>query len=343
MRLLAAGGAGFIGSNFIHHLLKSQKEVEVVNFDKLTYAGNLDNLTSAASDPRYHFVQGDIVEAAKIDEVIEEYQPEAIVNFAAATHVDRSIHGDKKEFILSNVLGAQVLAEAVRRHRLALFIQISTDEVFGSLGLDEKRSFDETTPFAPNSPYAAAKAGGDLICRAYVETFKTPIIVTHATNNYGSYQFPEKFIPQAIIRALADEPIPIYGDGLYVRDWLQVSDHARAIALLLGIGSPGEVYNIGADNERSNLEVMRLLLALLGKPETLLSRVEDRPGHDRRYSVNSAKIRKLGWEPHYPKENFEAGLREKIEWYQANQIWLARLAARQIEINPHIKMETKTL
>jgi dTDP-glucose 4,6-dehydratase len=258
------------------------------------------------------------------------------VNFAAETHVDRSIHGGLRDFVLANTMGPQVLAEATKKFNIPLYIQISTDEVFGSLGLDEDRLFHEDTAFAPNMPYAACKAGGDLICRSYFQTFGTPIIVTHCSNNYGPYQYPEKFIPQTISKALADEQIPVYGDGLYVRDWIHVNDHCSAIELLLEKGVPGEVYNIGADNERSNLEVLKMILEILGKPETLISYVADRPGHDRRYGIDASKITAMGWKPEYPREKFEQGLREKIQWYADNKEWAERLKAKGAEFNSHI-------
>lgn len=231
-----------------------------------------------------------------------------------------------------------MLAEATKKFSIPLYIQISTDEVFGALELDEDRLFHEETAFAPNMPYAACKAGGDLICRSYFKTFGTPIIVTHCSNNYGPYQFPEKFIPQAISKAMRDEKIPIYGDGLYVRDWIHVNDHCSAIDLLLERGVPGEVYNIGVDNERSNLEIVKLLLRMLGKPEDLTVTVQDRPGHDRRYAIDARKITALGWVPEFTRENFEAGLRAKIDWYLANGEWVEKLRARAEEINAHIKV-----
>ncbi len=338
MKLLVGGGAGFIGSNFIHYMLSKYPDISIVNYDKLTYAGNLDNLIRIANDPRYNFIQGDIADSNKIDEVVECFGIDTIVNFAAETHVDRSIHGGLADFVHANVLGPQVLAEAARTHKLNLYIQISTDEVYGALELDEDRKFHEETAFAPNMPYAACKAGGDMICRSYVKTHNTPIIVTHCSNNYGPYQFPEKFIPQAIFKALANEPIPIYGDGLYVRDWIHVMDHCSAVDTLLQKGVPGEVYNIGVDNERSNLEIMSILLEMLGKPESLLTRVQDRPGHDRRYAIDSRKIESLGWQPFYPKSKFEAGLKHKVDWYLNNHEWVEKLRTRQNEMNPHIKV-----
>lgn len=335
--LLVGGGAGFIGSNFVHYMLGKYPDVKIINVDKLTYAGNLDNVSDLPED-RHVFVQADIADQAAMDAIFEEHRPDQIVNFAAETHVDRSIHGGLRDFVLANTLGPQVLAEATKKFKIPLYIQISTDEVFGALGLDEDRLFHEETAFAPNMPYAACKAGGDLICRSYFQTFGTPIIVTHCSNNYGPFQFPEKFITQAISKALAGQPIPIYGDGLYVRDWIHVVDHCSAIDLLLQKGVPGEVYNIGADNERSNLDVVKLLLEILDKPQDLTVTVQDRPGHDRRYGIDATKIKKLGWAPQYPREKFEEGLREKIQWYADNTIWVEKLKARGAEINAHIKV-----
>jgi dTDP-glucose 4,6-dehydratase len=334
--LLVGGGAGFIGSNFVRWMLSRHPDLKIVNVDKLTYAGNLDNLSDLPTD-RHIFVQADIADQERMNAIIEQYQPDKIVNFAAETHVDRSIHGGLRDFVLANTMGPQVLAEATKKFNIPLYIQISTDEVFGSLGLDEDRLFHEDTAFAPNMPYAACKAGGDLICRSYFQTFGTPIIVTHCSNNYGPYQYPEKFIPQTISKALADEQIPVYGDGLYVRDWIHVNDHCSAIELLLEKGVPGEVYNIGADNERSNLEVLKMILEILGKPETLISYVADRPGHDRRYGIDASKITAMGWKPEYPREKFEQGLREKIQWYADNKEWVEKLRTRGAQFNSHIK------
>ncbi len=338
MKILVCGGAGFIGSNFIRYILNRYPERTAANYDKLTYAGNLDNLRDLEGDPRYSFTRGDIADKESVDRAVEEQKPDAIVNFAAETHVDRSIHGSLGDFVLSNVMGPQVLCEAVKNHKIPLFIQISTDEIYGSLELDDKRKFTEDTAFTPNMPYAACKAGGDLICRSYYQTSKTPVIVTHCSNNYGPYQFPEKFIPQAIFKLLAGEPVPIYGDGLYVRDWIHVSDHCRAIDLLLEKGAPGEVYNIGADNERSNLGVSETLCKLIGVEPKFVT-VADRPGHDRRYAIDATKISRLGWAPEYPREKFEQGLGETVEWYKKNNAWVAELRARKSEMNPHIQIK----
>lgn len=337
MKILVCGGAGFIGSNFIRHILSAREDVTVVNYDKLTYAGNLDNLTDIAGHPRYAFIQGDICDPEGIDSAFAEHAPDAVINFAAETHVDRSIHVGSREFVMTNVVGVQTLLDAARRHKTARMIQISTDEVYGTLQLDEDRKFTEATAFAPNPPYAAAKAGGDLLCRAYFRTFGVPVIVTHCSNNYGPYQFPEKLIPFAIFNAMADTPVPIYGDGLYVRDWIHVVDHARAIQCILEKGNVGEVYNIGADNERANRDVVKMILAELGKPETLTTTVQDRPGHDRRYAIDASKIEALGWQPLYPAEKFADGLRETIAWYRDNSPWVEALRKRQAEINAHIR------
>jgi dTDP-glucose 4,6-dehydratase len=337
MKMLVCGGAGFIGSNFIRHILSAREDVTVVNYDKLTYAGNLENLADLAGHPRYAFIQGDICDMEVLDGVFLEYAPDVIINFAAETHVDRSIHVGSREFVMTNVIGVQTLLDAARRHKTGRMIQISTDEVYGTLQLGEDRKFTESTPFEPNPPYAAAKAGGDLLCRAYFRTFGVPVIVTHCSNNYGPYQFPEKLIPYAIFNALEDKPVPIYGDGLYVRDWIHVVDHARAIQCILEKGEPGEVYNIGADNERANIDVVKMILRELGKPETLTTTVQDRPGHDRRYAIDAAKIEGLGWKPIYPADKFVDGLRETISWYRENIAWVEALRKRQAEINAHIR------
>jgi len=250
MKLLVCGGAGFIGSNFIRHMLDKYPSYEIVNYDKLTYAGNLDNLADIEENSRYHFAQGDIVDLDKVTETIKKFKIDHLINFAAETHVDKSIHGGCKDFVLTNTLGVQMLLDAVRMTGIRKMINRSTDEVYGALGLDEEAKFTENTPINPNMPYAAAKAGGDLMCHAYFVTHKTPVIVTHCSNNYGPYQFPEKLIPFFIFKLLAEQKVPVYGDGLNVRDWIHVLDHARALDLLLHKGVAGEVYNIGVDNER---------------------------------------------------------------------------------------------
>lgn len=334
MRLLVTGGAGFIGSNFIHYILNKYKDVNIVNFDKLTYAGNLENLTDIASGPRYKFVQGDIADESAVRQVMKDNKIEAIVNFAAETHVDRSIHGGNREFVLTNTLGVQTLLDCMRQQEVGVMVQVSTDEVYGSLDLESKDAFSEDTPLTPNMPYAAAKAGGDMLARAAFKTYGTDVRVTHCSNNYGPYQFPEKLIPFFIFKALRDEPLPLYGDGQNVRDWIYVLDHCAALDAVLHKGKAGEVYNIGVNNERSNLEIAKIILTELDKPESLLTFVADRPGHDRRYAINSQKIEtELGWQPQY---KFEEAIRKTIKWYQENMDWVKKLEGRRAEMNPHL-------
>ncbi len=342
MRLLVSGGAGFIGSNFIRHMLVKYPDYKIVNYDKLTYAGNLENLEDVEMSPNYKFIKGDIADLGRVNEVIKQNKITHAINFAAETHVDRSIHGGIKDFVLTNTLGVQMLLDAVRNNKVERFVNVSTDEVYGALKLDEKRKFTESTPIWPNMPYAAAKAGGDLMCQAYWATHKVPVIVTHCSNNYGPYQYPEKIIPYFIFRAMAGQKLPVYGDGLYVRDWIHVTDHAKALDILLHKGNPGEIYNIGSDNERSNLEITKLILKFLNKPEDQWERVVDRPGHDRRYAIDATKITKLGWKPDYPREKFEDGLRETIAWYQENTKWVENLWEKAKLANPHIATETKS-
>ncbi|MBP7133607.1 dTDP-glucose 4,6-dehydratase [Patescibacteria group bacterium] len=325
MRLLVAGGAGFIGSNFIRYFLEAHPEAFVVNYDKLTYAGNLANLTDIAQNPQYTFVQGDITDLDTLNATIKAHAITHIINFAAETHVDRSIHGGCKDFILTNCLGVQMILDAVRANAIEKFVNVSTDEVYGSLSLETTDLFTEDTPIAPNMPYAAAKAGGDLMCRAYHATHKVPVVVTHCSNNYGPYQFPEKLIPFFVFKLMKGEKIPVYGDGLNVRDWIHAVDHARALDILLEKGVPGEVYNIGVDNERNNLEITRLILEIMGMGEEKIQYIQDRPGHDRRYAIDASKIRALGWEPQYTRERFREGLEETIRWYQDNTDWVEQL------------------
>jgi dTDP-glucose 4,6-dehydratase len=319
MRLLITGGAGFIGANFVKFVLKNHPDYQVINFDKLTYAGNLKNLTEVERNPRYRFFRGDITSQAHVEEALGE-KVEAIVNFAAESHVDRSIE-DPHGFVHTNVLGTQVLLEAARKRKVERFLQVSTDEVYGSLGPEDY--FFETTPLDPSSPYSASKASADLLVQAYFRTFRLPVLITRCSNNYGPYQFPEKLIPLLISNAMNDKPLPIYGDGLNVRDWLFVEDHCRALDLVLQGGEPGEVYNIGGHNERRNLEVARTILRSLSKPESLITFVQDRPGHDRRYAIDASKIQqKLGWKPLTP---FDAGIQFTVEWYQEHQQWVREI------------------
>jgi dTDP-glucose 4,6-dehydratase len=315
MRLLVTGGAGFIGTCFVKYCLKRYPDVEVFNLDKLTYAGNLENLADLESEPRHHFIRGDIGDAALIGSIARE-GVNAIVNFAAETHVDRSIE-EPNAFVVTNVLGTQTLLEAQRKFMIGRFVQISTDEVYGSLGPEDY--FREDSPLSPSSPYSASKAAADLLVMAYHKTYKQPVFITRCSNNYGPYQFPEKFIPLLISNALNNVALPIYGDGLNIRDWLYVEDHCRAIDLVLHHGKAGEVYNIGGNNERRNLEVVKTILKSLDKPESLISFVKDRPGHDRRYAIDATKIRReLGWEP---LTTFDVGIQSTIQWYQTHQSW----------------------
>ncbi|TSC66125.1 MAG: dTDP-glucose 4,6-dehydratase [Candidatus Doudnabacteria bacterium Gr01-1014_77] len=335
MNVLVCGGAGFIGSNFVRHMVTKYPHYKIVNIDKLTYAGNIDNLIDIEDRPNYVFYQGDIVDQKFIDEIIIKEKIDSIVNFAAETHVDRSIHIGSREFVMTNTVGVQTLLDATRRHNLFKFVNISTDEVYGSLELGEQRMFTEETAFEPNVPYAAAKAGGDMLCRAYYNTFGVPVIVSHCSNNYGPYQFPEKLIPYLITKALNREQFPIYGDGKYIRDWLFVLDHVKAIDLMLHKGIAGEVYNIGGNNEKSNLEIAKLILQYFGLPESMIKFVPDRPGHDRRYAIDATKImNELGW---YPEHRFEEAIPKTIEWYLHNQEWMAKIKQRNENINDHIK------
>ncbi|MBI4433308.1 dTDP-glucose 4,6-dehydratase [Candidatus Uhrbacteria bacterium] len=338
MRILVCGGSGFIGSNYIRYVLTAHPEDHVVNVDALTYAANQDNLMDVVArfGSRYAFVHGDITDDVELRRVVEERHIDAVINFAAETHVDRSIHLGARQFVQTNVLGVCTILDVVRQARVSRFLNVSTDEVYGALTLDDPARFTESTAFAPNMPYAAAKAGGDLLCRSYWVTHHLPVVVTHCSNNYGPYQFPEKLIPFAIFRALADQSVPIYGDGKYVRDWIFVEDHAAALDLLLRKGVPGEVYNIGADNERHNLEVIEAILDVLGKPRSLMTHVADRPGHDRRYAIDPSKILALGWQPSYGRERFAEGLERTVRWYLDHRSWVEHLRARSSDINAHL-------
>lgn len=335
MKLLVCGGAGFIGSNFIHYMLETypQYSIDIVNFDKLTYAGNLENHRSVENLPNYTFIQGCITDLEKLNTVMKKHEITHVINFAAETHVDRSIHGGCKDFVLTNMLGTQMILDAVRKNNITKFVNVSTDEVFGDLDLDDERKFDEDWGIMPNMPYAAAKAGGDLMCNAYYRCHKVPVVVTHCSNNYGPYQFPEKVIPYFAFQLMDGKKVPVYGDGLNVRDWIHVRDHAKALDLLLHKGVDGEVYNIGSDNERNNLEITKMILKLLGKGEDMIEYVTDRPGHDRKYAVDATKIKALGWRPEYTREKFEQGLKETIEWYQTNTAWVEKLWTKKEEMN----------
>ena len=334
--ILVTGGAGFIGSNFIRHILSKYPEVKVINVDKLTYSGNLDNLADVERDPRYLFIQADIADQNSINGIFETHRPEYVINFAAETHVDRSIHVGAREFITTNIEGVYVLLEAVKASGATRFVHVSSDEVYGSLPLDSKESFSETTPFAPNVPYSATKAGGDLLCRAYHATWKVPVIVTHCSNNYGPYQYPEKLIPFFVTRMIEEKKIPLYGDGLHVRDWIYVADHCDALERCLLAGEPGAVYNIGADNELPNVHIAKRILEHFGRDESWIEYVGERPGHDRRYAIDSSRIqRELGWKPLH---DFANAFRKTIDWYISNSPWVERVREKTGVFNPHIDL-----
>ncbi len=316
---LITGGAGFIGSNFIFYMRRTHPEVKLVCVDKLTYAGNMETLAPVADDPQFLFVRADIADREEMYEVFRKEQPDVVVNFAAETHVDRSIE-DPELFLKSNVLGVQVLMDACREFGVSRFHQVSTDEVYGDLPLDRPDLlFTETTPLHASSPYSASKASADLLCSAYHRTFGLPVTISRCSNNYGPYQFPEKLIPLMIANALAYKPLPVYGEGLNVRDWLYVDDHCAAIDRILQDGKPGQVYNVGGHNEMRNIDIVRLILKELDKPESLITFVTDRKGHDLRYAIDPTFIHdELGWEPTVP---FAEGIRKTIQWYLDNRSW----------------------
>lgn len=318
-KMLVTGGAGFIGSNFIKYMLDKYSKYKIINLDLLTYAGNLENLAEVENHPNYTFVKGDICDGYLVNQLVSE-GVNYIINFAAESHVDRSIE-DPGVFIRTNVMGTQILLDAALKNNIDKFVQISTDEVYGSLG--ETGYFTEETPLAPNSPYSASKSGADMLVRAYYETFKLPVNITRCSNNYGPYQFPEKLIPLIIANAQEDKEIPVYGDGLNIRDWLHVKDHCSAIDAVLHRGKPGEVYNIGGNNEKKNIEIVRTIIDSLNKPESLIKFVKDRPGHDKRYAIDATKIKKeLGWESSY---SFASGIKETIQWYLENKEWFDKV------------------
>jgi dTDP-glucose 4,6-dehydratase len=318
--LLVTGGCGFIGANFIRWQLQTYADQKVVNLDKLTYAGNPENLADVAGDARYVFSHGDICDREFVDRVLKDHKPDLVVNFAAESHVDRSIL-DSGPFVRTNIVGTQILMDACRAVGTPRYLQVSTDEVYGSLGTEG--FFTEETPLAPNSPYSASKAAADLLVRGYVHTFGFPAVITRCSNNYGPYQFPEKLIPLFISNALKDQALPVYGTGENVRDWIHVLDHGRGIDAALRRGRVGEVYNFGGHSEVRNIDLTLTLLELLGKPQTLIKYVADRPGHDLRYAIDCTKSEtELGWKPQY---NFRDGLRETIDWYLANTAWIDRI------------------
>lgn len=314
-KILVTGGAGFIGSNFIRYMLNKYEYYKIVNLDLLTYAGNLENLKDIKYNPNYEFIKGDIADIELVNNIVSN-NIDYIINFAAESHVDNSIE-NPSIFIKTNIIGTQVLLDASKKYSIKKYIQISTDEVYGSL--KETGYFTEETPLAPNSPYSASKAGADLLVRSYNETFNLPVNITRCSNNYGPYQFPEKLIPLMITNAYKNKQLPLYGDGLNIRDWLHVKDHCSAIDLVLHKGKIGKIYNIGGNNEKRNIEIVKLILKNLGRQESLIEYVKDRPGHDKRYAIDSSKIQnELGWKPKY---TFETGIKETIRWYLNNKDW----------------------
>ena len=318
--VLITGGAGFIGSNFIRFFLAKHPEAVVINFDALTYAGNLENLSEVEADARYHFVKGDVCDRTAVESVFAQFAIDTVVHFAAESHVDRSILGSSV-FVQTNVVGTNILLDVAKQSGVERFLHVSTDEVYGSLGASGK--FTESTPLHPNSPYSASKASSDLLAMAYQHTYDLPVVLTRCSNNYGPYQFPEKLIPLMIINALNDKPLPVYGDGLNVRDWLHVADHCVAIDVVLQAGTIGEVYNIGGNNEWKNIDIVRLILKEVRKSESLIAFVKDRPGHDRRYAIDATKIKdELGWSPAH---TFEIGIKETIDWYLQHESWWKRV------------------
>lgn len=336
--ILVTGGAGFIGSNFVKFMLDKHPEYRVINLDALTYAGNLENLKEVSNNPNYVFIKADIRDRIRIEEIFSQYNIDCVINFAAESHVDRSIE-EPEIFLTTNVLGTQTLLDAAKKHwkvnpedkycreytKGVKFLQVSTDEVYGALG--ETGKFIETMPLMPNSPYSASKASADLIVRAYHETFGMPVSITRCSNNYGPYQFPEKLIPLMINNCIKGKDLPVYGDGMQVRDWLHVYDHCSAIDVVLHKGVDGEVYNIGGNNEKANIELVILIIKTLGKSEGLIKFVKDRPGHDRRYAIDNTKITtQLGWKPAY---TFEEGIKETIEWYLNNTEWVENVVSGQ--------------
>ena len=340
-KVLVTGGAGFIGANFVHYILNNRSDVDLlVNLDLLTYAGNLENLKAVENDPRYCFSKGDIRDKELVEKLFAEYDFDTVVHFAAESHVDRSIL-EPELFLTTNIVGTQTLLDTAKRHWKIFpddkysrdynsgvrYLQVSTDEVYGALG--KEGVFTEATPLSPNSPYSASKASADMVVRAYHETYGLPVNITRCSNNYGPYQFPEKLIALMIHNALANRPLPVYGDGLQIRDWLHVMDHCAAIATVLEKGEVGQIYNIGGNNEKANIEIVKLILKVLGKPESLITHVKDRPGHDRRYAIDNTKITtQLGWKPEY---TFEVGIRETIHWYLENEDWVERITSGEYQ------------
>lgn len=329
MKMLITGGAGFIGSNFVFYMRKAHPDYDLVCIDKLTYAGNLETLTSVMDDPKFHFIRADIADRSEMDWIFAREKPDVVVNFAAESHVDRSIE-NPAVFLETNVMGTQVLLDVSRKYGVARYHQVSTDEVYGDLPLDRPELFfTEETPLHTSSPYSASKASADLLCNAYHRTYGMPITISRCSNNYGPYQFPEKLIPLMIANTLADKPLPVYGEGLNVRDWLYVEDHCAAIDLILEKGRVGQVYNIGGHNEMRNIDIVKIILKALDKPESLITYVTDRKGHDMRYAIDPAKIhRELGW---LPATKFADGIQKTIQWYLDNRFWWENIVSGEYQ------------
>ena len=329
MKIIVTGGAGFIGANFVYYELREHSEDQIICYDALTYAGNLATLDAAQENPQFSFVRGDIADRAAVYALFEREQPDIVVNFAAESHVDRSIE-NPEIFLRTNIIGTSVLMDACRKYGIQRYHQVSTDEVYGDLPLDRPDLlFTEETPLHTSSPYSSSKAGADLLVQAYARTYGIPVTISRCSNNYGAFQFPEKLIPLMMIRAMQGEKLPVYGDGLNVRDWLHVDDHCSAIDVIMRRGTVGEVYNVGGHNERSNIEVVRTILRALGKGEDQISYVTDRKGHDRRYAIDPTKIgRELGWQP---ATKFDDGIQTTIAWYQAHEAWLADILSGSYE------------
>lgn len=334
MKILVTGGAGFIGSNFIRSVLGNHDDAIVLNYDKLTYAGNLENLKDFAGDKRYKFLKGDIADTGLLTQAFHDFKPDYVVNFAAETHVDSSIHNAGEEFINTNVRGVYNLLEIIKKQPVKKFLQISTDEVYGSLDLELKEKFNERSPLSPSSLYAATKAGADFLCQAYYKTFNLPVVITRSSNNFGPYQYPEKLIPFFCLRMLEGKKLPIYGEGKNVRNWIYVIDNCYAIELVLFKGRPGEVYNVASEDEFSNLEIANFIVEFFKKTKSFIEFVADRPGHDKRYALDFSKIKEeLDWQPKY---EFKEAFQKTIEWYLNNRSWLDNVIRRGVRPNPHL-------
>jgi len=334
--ILVTGGCGFIGSHFVRHILKSKPGFVVLNFDKLTYAGNPENLKDISRNKNYRFDKGDIADSKSVEKVFKSFQPEYIVNFAAESHVDRSIHGFGRDFIDTNVFGVFNLLELAKKYGIKKFLQVSTDEVYGSLSLESKKKFTEKTQYKPRSVYSASKASGDLLAHSYFSTWQLPVVVSHCSNNYGTHQYPEKLIPYLTLRTIANKSLPLYGDGKNIRDWIHVDDHVLALDKVLFEGVLGEVYNVGGSNEISNIDIAKMILDILKKPYSMIKFTADRLGHDRRYAIDDSKTKKeLGWKPKFKLENM---LPLTVKWYEQNPIWVRNAIKRLSVVNSHIEL-----